>query len=657
MKLIKLTLTNFKGIKSFEFEPGGENASVYGTNGSGKTSLFDALTWLLFDKGSDWKENFSPKMQDENGNEVHNINNRVDGTFQLDDGRLITFSKDQSENWVKKRGGVSESFAGNTTEYYIDGVPVKRGEYKDKLFDICPEGIGQMLMQPLYFLEILDWKSRRSILLEVCGDVTEFDVINSDEELNKITRFLLIPGTEGQFYSVEECAKVYDNKGRDIKRRLEEIPARIDEASRALTTDMADEDVLEGLLARLQKDLDEAIAEKAALKQNGAEAALRNQAAQIKAEIAEGYAAFMNKKNEDLAADREKLKELSEKWQEIVTQKNGIYININNAKNKKLLLTSQRKQLADEYSKVSEQVWQGDTVCPTCKRELPSEEIEAAREQFNAERSATLEQIRDRIEKTCSKSMIAELDTALTIDERSYDALNKEVEELNVQIRTLRDKMAPVEHAKYEDTEEYKEFTAKLAKIEEQIASGTTDVSDEEKEIQANIERFSADIKNVQKRIGAVRANEQQKKRIEELEAEEKNLQTALEDCEYCLYLCGKFVQRKVAMLDEKINAKFHNVSFKLFEQQINGGIKEVCEVMVPSDNGSLVSFSDTNDAARLNAGLDIIDTLSSFWGISMPVVVDNAESVVNLKEIAPQVIRLVVSGDDNTLRVEKEGR
>ncbi len=657
MKLIKLTLTNFKGIKSFEFEPGGADASVYGTNGSGKTTLFDALTWLLFDRGSDWKENFSPKTQDENGNEVHNINNRVDGVFQLDDGRLITFSKDQSENWVKKRGGVSESFAGNTTEYYIDGVPVKRGEYKERLFDICPEGIGQMLMQPLYFPEILDWKKRRSILLDVCGDVSEFDVINSDEELNKITRFLLIPGTEGQFYSVEECAKVYDSKRSDLRRRLEEIPARIDEASRALTNDLADEDVLEGVLARLQKGLDEAIAEKAAFKQNGAEAALRSQAAQIKADIAEGKAAFMNKKNEDLAADREKLKDLSDKWQELVTQKNGIYININGAKNKKLLLTSQRKQLADEYSKVSEQVWQGDTVCPTCKRELPAEEIEAAREKFNSEKSATLEQIREKIEKTCSKSMIAELETALTIDERSYEALEKEIDELNREIRALKDKMAPVEYAKYEDTENYKEFAAKLAEIEKQIASGSTDVSDEERQIQANIERYSEDIKNVQKRLAAVRANEQQKKRIAELEAEEKNLQTALEDCEQCLWLCGEFVKRKVAMLDDKINAKFHNVSFKLFEQQINGGIKEVCEVMVPADNGSLVSFSDTNDAARLNAGLDIIDTLSSFWGISMPVVVDNAESVVKLKEIAPQVIRLVVSGEDKTLRVEKEGR
>jgi len=331
MKLIKLTLTNFKGIKSFEFEPKGKNASVYGTNATGKTTLFDALTWLLFDKGSDWGENFSPKTQDKNGGEVHNINNRVDGVFELDDGRIITFSKDQSENWVKKRGGSSESFAGNTTEYYIDGVPVKCGEYKERIAAICPPEMGQALTQPLYFPEILDWKSRRRMLLDICGDVTEFDVINSNDTLREITRFLLIPGTEGQFYSVDECSKVYENKSRDIKRRLEEIPARIDEASRALTSDNADEDVLEGVLARLHKDLDEAIAEKAALKQNGAEAALRNQAAQIKADIAEGYAAFMNQKNEELASDRENLKELSGRWQELLIQKSGLSANISMA--------------------------------------------------------------------------------------------------------------------------------------------------------------------------------------------------------------------------------------------------------------------------------------------------------------------------------------
>ena len=656
MKLIKLTLTNFKGIKSFEFEPNGADANVYGTNGSGKTTIFDALTWLLFDKGSNWEANFSPKVVDRNGAEVHGINNRVDGVFRLDDGKLITFSKDQSENWVKKRGGATESFAGNTTEYFIDGVPVKRGEYIERIGDICPGVLGQLLTQPLFFPEILDWKDRRTMLLDFCGDVSEFDVINSSPELNGITRFLLIPGTEGQFYSVPECQKVYVAKSQKIKESLSQLPARIDEVIRTFTNDNADPDMLEGLLSKLQKELDEALSEKAALRQNGADAVLRGQAAQIKNEIAEGRAAFIEQKNQSLAADREIIKSLQNRWQDIAIQKSGLSANISMARNKALLLSSQRDQLVKEYNSTSEKQWQGNTVCPTCGRELPEADIEAAKAKFNEERSSALETIRTRIEKTCSKSMIAQINESLSLDERSYEILDKEAEDLNVEIRLLKDKISPVEHAKYEDTEEFKKFAEKLAEIEAKITAGTNDISSEESVIQANIERYSNEIQAVQKRLGVIRANEQQKKRLADLESEEKHLQEALEDSEHCLYLCEQFIKTKVSMLDDKINARFNNVRFKLFDTQINGGVKEACEVLVPAESGALVPFSAANSAARLNAGLEIIDTFSKHFGISMPVVVDNAESVVELKNIEPQVIRLVVSGQDESLRVEVEG-
>ncbi len=660
MKLLNLKLTNFKGIKSFEFEPQGENVSVYGTNASGKTTLFDALTWLLFDKGSDWGENFSPKTQDKNGEEVHNLNNRVDGTFQLDDGRIITFSKDQSENWVKKRGGLSESFSGNTTEYYIDGVPAKQSEYKERIQEICPIEKATILMQPLYFSQIMDWKSRRQILLDVCGDVSEFDVINSSDALNEITRFLLKPGTDGQFYSVEECAKIADAKNKDIRKRLEEIPARIDEATRALVDVVGkkgdgDAEVLNGTLALLQKDLDEAISEKAALRQNGAETILRNQAASIRADMVEGGVAFTIAQNERVSKDREQLQALTAKWQELLVQKSGLSANISMLRNKIQLLKAQRQQLADKHSEISKQMWQGDTVCPTCKRELPSEEIEAAKSAFNTDKAKTLEEIRARIEKSCSKPQISELENSLSIDERSYETLDRETEEINVQIRALKDKISPIESERYEDTEQYRNFAEKLSEIEAQILSGNTDVSCEENEIQAKIERISGDVKNVQSRLLVIKNNEQQKKRIEELISEENKLQAEAEDAEHCLYLCEQFIKAKVSMLTEKINTRFENVRFQLFKEQINGGIKEVCEVLVPTESGNLVPYSKTNDAAKLNAGLEIIDTLSKHWGVSMPVVVDNAESVVKLRCITPQVIRLVVSGEDKTLRVERE--
>ena len=55
IKIMKLVLENFKCHKHFELLLNGGNASVYGRNYGGKSSIYDALLWLLFDKSSEWK--------------------------------------------------------------------------------------------------------------------------------------------------------------------------------------------------------------------------------------------------------------------------------------------------------------------------------------------------------------------------------------------------------------------------------------------------------------------------------------------------------------------------------------------------------------------------------------------------------------------------
>ena len=233
MKLKKLTLSNFQGITLFEFEPDGHNADVYGTNAAGKTTLFNALTWLLFDKSSTGEKGFSPKTKDASGNDIHYLEHRVDGVFQLDDGAVVSFGKVLKEEWVKKRGSNIESFSGHTTDYYIDGVPSQKKEFDSALEKICSSENFQILTQPMFFPESLSWQRRREILLEVCGDITDFDVINSSEDLKNITQFLQKTGTDG-LYTVDEYKKIAAAKGKEINDRIKEIPARIDEANRSM---------------------------------------------------------------------------------------------------------------------------------------------------------------------------------------------------------------------------------------------------------------------------------------------------------------------------------------------------------------------------------------------------------------------------------------
>ena len=121
-----------------------------------------------------------------------------------------------------------------------------------------------------------------------------------------------------------------------------------------------------------------------------------------------------------------------------------------------------------------------------------------------------------------------------------------------------------------------------------------------------------------------------------------------LENLEQQLYLTEQFIRTKVQLLEDRINNKFELARFKLFDVQINGAVVECCETTYRG-----VPYSSLNRGARINVGLDIIRTLSKHYGFNAPIWIDNAEAVTHLIEIDSQVIRLLVSEQDEKLRVE----
>ena len=189
LKLISLTLKNFKGIRSFHLDARGENARVFGDNATGKTTLFDSFLWLLFDKDSQNKKDFSIKTLDGNGKEMHNLEHEVEGMFSLD-GRTITLRKVFTEKWTRKRGSATSEFTGHETNYFIDGVPVKKKEYVDRVDQIVKEDIFKLLTSPSFFNEQVKWQDRRKILLEICGDISDMDVIASESKLSSLPGIL-----------------------------------------------------------------------------------------------------------------------------------------------------------------------------------------------------------------------------------------------------------------------------------------------------------------------------------------------------------------------------------------------------------------------------------------------------------------------------------
>ncbi len=185
LKLLNLTLKNFKGVNSFTLQSKGENVKVFGDNATGKTTLFDAFIWLLFDKDSQNKKDFQIKTVTENGQEKHNLDHMVESTFSLN-GSELKLAKAYKEKWTKKRGAATKEFSGHTTDYFIDDVPSKKKEFTDKVAEIIDEGVFKLLTSPSYFNEHLHWQKRRDLLLEIAGDVSQEEVIQKNPNLKKL---------------------------------------------------------------------------------------------------------------------------------------------------------------------------------------------------------------------------------------------------------------------------------------------------------------------------------------------------------------------------------------------------------------------------------------------------------------------------------------
>ena len=655
MKLLTLKLENFQGLKSEEFRFDGHSASIYGDNATGKTTVFNAMTWLLFGKASTGAKNFTPKTKGPDG-DLHYLDHAAEATFKLQDGRVITLRKVFHEVYKKKRGSAAEEFDGHTIDFYIDGVPTKEKEYEATMLSLCGGSVEKMKMltMPNYFPEEMSWDARRKILLEICGDVSDEDVINSTPELKDLPKFLLMPGTTNQYYTVDEYKKIASAKKAEINRQLQEIPGRIDEAQRAIPDITGlDPKAIDKRIQELNKQKSDLEMEKAqALSGDLTTMAIRKQISEANTRLAEARAAYAAKTsslNEGTYAAINSLK------RDQITVANRIQdakADLDRTQRTIERLKSHRESLINDYMAIQKETWdESKETCPTCHRPLPEEEIQKLREAFNLQKSRRLEQINLQGQRECSKEMIAELEEKANTLREQIKKDEQLIEDYELQLKALQSQLKTP--APFESTEEYTQIMAEIAKLREEENNKSGQMEAIAAKYTEQIQALNEQIREQEQLKTKIFIAESQKERIAELTAREKELSRQYEELERGIYLCEVFTKTKVKLMDDKINSKFKTVRFRLFQEQLNGGIKDDCEVMIPTEDGRMVPFTFANNAARINAGLEIIDTLSKHWNLTMPVFIDNAESVTRLLKMDTQVIRLVVSEPDKKLRLE----
>ncbi|TYP68897.1 hypothetical protein [Paenibacillus methanolicus] len=648
MVLLELELTGFKGARNFKLDSaGGADLDIFGENAAGKTTLFDAFTWLKFDKDSQNKKDFNIKTLDTAGNvEQSGANHEVRAVLQIN-GKRVELRKVFREKWSKKRGSAVAEFTGHETDYFIDGVPVKKGEFTAYVDGIMKEDLFKLLTSPTFFNEQLKWQDRRKKLLEVCGDMSDADVIAGNDQLAELPAIL---GDR----SIEDQRKVIAAKRAEINKEIEKIPTRIDEVNRSFPDlPTHSEDMLDQQIEALKGRIAAKEAEQQRIESGGELAAKQKRVVEIEGELLQIKNEAQAGVLDELSAKRRAVDELRRKAQDIEFELYTIQRQVDKNESLTKEREAEAEKLRAEWRKVDAETFDGHshaTDCPTCGQALPEERIaeahEKAKQVFNVSKS-------DRKEKIFIRGKTA-ADEAERLKAANVGLLSK-FEDMQTRLQGARGAVAfgETELEEISPAPDFMTNPAYKAKLEEKAAI-ESEITGLRSSSQSAIADVRIQLAKLRTEVEAQERNKAKfgqinaaKQRIADLKAEERQLATAYEQLERELFLTEEFIQTKVQLLEERINSKFRYARFKLFETQINGGLAECCETLY---NG--VPYSDMNNAARINVGLDIINTLSEHYGFTAPIFIDNAEAVTDLAQTRGQQIRLIVSKGDKKLRV-----
>jgi DNA repair exonuclease SbcCD ATPase subunit len=661
MKLIKLTLKHFKGIESFEFTPNGNSANIYGDNATGKTTIADAVTYLLFDKDTSDRSpaKFGIKTVDEDGQPIHGLEHTVIGEFMLENGKKLELQKIYKEKWVKKHGsGVSE-LDGHTTEHFFDEQPLSMSDYKARIEEIMPEMLFKMLTTPSFFAEEMDWKERREVLTQICGDVSDEDVLEANGELEGYLELL-----DGK--SQDAMIDILKKRKSKLNKEIDSIPARIDENREMITEPDASKKEARENVDELKGELEQLSSKLSEIQSGGGVAELNVKVQEIEAEKAEHKNEFQKKHEEQLSGVRQKIEELQDKRDQVsgeLSDARLIYKNrekdVDTLEKSIASLKSKMKAEKDRTPDPKPEGDKGPETCPYCNQEIPQAggdddhdpdaHYSKYLEEFNEQKAENLRELSKDLDSLHVK--LEEESDLLKQAEQSGVKIKGRLNQVEQQLEKARKELAEKKKQipSVHDDEEYQQLETRQKALLEKVHQAKTDRQSQVDEMKGKIKVVEDQIEEQMKVVRAHDNNERYRARIEELQQQLQDYGKQLNEAEQGLHLIDEFNRTRAEYITDKVNDKFDIVTWRLFKEQQNGGITEVCDPVV----GGVPYSEGLNNAARIQAGLDIINTISAHYQKSAPVFVDNAESVTTLPDYGLQLIDLYVNKADKKLRVE----
>jgi exonuclease SbcC len=598
--LEKIKINNFKKVGSLEIDFS-DNNEIFGDNGSGKTTVFDAFTWLLFGKDSLGATKFEIKKLDENNNPVHKKEHSVFAKLHVDE-QCYDIKRVYREEWVKKRGDEHETFSGHETIFEVNSMIYNTKKYKDFVADIIDEETFKLLTSTTFFAK-LKWEDRKRIAFSLVDNVSNEEIAEKSEDFKKLVA--AISGKDFELYRKEIKARI-----SPLKKELENIKNRI-EGTRANISDDID-------IEPLKKELK----------------SLRNPN-EINKEI--------ESKRSEIENEISKQRQISDQdYQLKISNKDKRDIEISNKKDKLSRLQADLKNLGNEREGfVQKYYYERDkkysaTSCSECG--VNTFEVQEALFSLIESGDAS-----DKI-----KNLYESLSERNVSDETSFNQNKvKAIKGVNESGCKVAEKIKSTKQ-EIESAETWIKENHALP----DVVSVPFDDSELRKRMpelkEVDSSEYEERVADINKKIGTQEEIERTKVKLEDDIKLQKETSKKLASLEKTEFICEKFAKRKSDLYVEKINSMFSFVKFKLFETQVNGGEVECCEIIADG-----VPYStNLNTGAKVNAGIDVVNTLSNHYKIQCPVFIDNIESCTAPLQMDSQQIKLIVNKEFKELKI-----
>lgn len=636
--LKKVVLENFMCYTHAEFDFF-EITKIMAKNGIGKSTIATAYLWCLFNCDYELKDN--PVVRREvDGVFVDDMDVSVELVLDVD-GKEVTMKKVQVRTYNKDKTGYKDD-----NSYYINDVRKNLKDFNAYLdvdmnvFKMC-SNVNAFLNQKL--------AEMREYLFSLVENVTDLDIASQKAELAELAHLL-------NKYTVEELSAMNKATKAKITKDLPILDGQIKEKERdiQIKSDIDTSD-LELQKNSLKEQIADCIAKQAGNDKLMAEYdKASSDILNLKFELSD----MSRKANEDnVKARREIENRISDKKDYLFNiadtiQKNNseIYGYQNDIESG----TRERNRLADVWNKIKEEKFDENTaVCPTCHRELPTEEIESLRSSFEKTKADRLAKVeKDGLEVKAdidnARDMIPKLEECNKDNIANQKKLEKEVADLEKQLSELPQEID------ISATEEYKALEQQISEKEEAMHKAN-DISTVKAELKSQENDLRQQLAECESQIAKsdTAADEQ---RLEELKQTRIDSEQNKTNAEKILDLLDKLDKAKNEALTEAVNSHFELVKWQLFTYTKSGGYKSCC---IPTVDGKSILTTMSNKGNRILGRVDICNSIQKISGISVPIILDDSESldIANQKKVAEmvdsQLIMLIVNDSEKLEIVE----